>query len=255
MPDCAWEAHFSSAQLSRWQDAIARRFACRKFSGPAGIEQLSALHYAAAKAELPGVRLVFGSTDSDKLFINLPLFERFENARQYIAVIVEKSAPLAALHAGIAGQAMALELTSLGLGSCWVMGNFRQQLVQADVTEGEKILALIPFGIPQDPEGALNRRRRPLKDLCLDDPAAWPNWAFQAVESMRAAPSAVNLQPWRFSFHRNTLRLSGRGFPGIDYGITVLHAECALREVPRRWRFSADDKSLLISLEEDHEPV
>jgi hypothetical protein len=248
----AWEAFFSSAQLRRWSEAISLRFSCRKFKAPADIQQKSALHYAAARAGLPGVRLALGDCDCNRLFFHLPFVERIEYASQYVAVIIDKSIPKAVLHAGIAGQALALEMTSLHLGSCWVAGNFHRSSVGIPLKSGEHIAAVMPIGQPQSEEGASLRKRKPLRELCLDDPATWPLWAFQAVENVRGAPSARNSQPWRFSFFGNTLRISGRHINGINFGIAILHIECALRDLPHRWRYSTDEKSLLIALEETY---
>lgn len=251
----AWEAFFSSAQLRRWSEAIDLRFSCRKFKAPADIQQKSALHYAAARSGLPGVRLALGDCDCNRLFFPLPFVERIEYASQYAAVIIDKSVPKAALHAGIAGQALALEMTSLQLGSCWVAGNFHRSAVDIPLEPHERIAAVMPIGQPQNAEGASLRKRKPLRDLCLDDPAAWPLWAFQAAENVRGAPSARNSQPWRFSFFGNTFCVSGRHINSINFGIAILHIECALRDLPHRWRYTADEKSLLITLEDNNDAV
>lgn len=250
-----WEAFYSSAQLRRWGKAIDRRFSCRKFKAPADIQQKSALHYAAARASLPGVRMVLAECDCNKLFFSIPFVERIEYASQYAAIIVKRSIPNASLNAGIAGQALTLEMTSLNLGSCWVFGTFRRKAVDIQLETDERITAVIPFGQPQNPEGASLRKRKPLSALCLNDPAAWPLWAFQAAESVRGAPSAVNAQPWRFSYSGNTLCLSCRRMDSVDNGIAVLHMECALRDYSHHWRASADGRSLLISIKETHDAV
>ena len=251
----AWEAFFSSAQLRRWSEAIDRRFSCRSFKAPADIQQKSALHYAAARAALPGARLGLADCDCNKLFYSIPFMKRIEYASQYAAVIVSKKVPNAALHAGIAGQALTLEIASLNLGSCWVAGAFHKRAVDIPLDTDERIAAVIPFGQPQDPQGSSLRKRKPLSDLCVGDAAAWPLWAFQAAESVRGAPSAFNAQPWRFLYAGNTLCLSGRHIDRIDFGIAVLHIECALRDLPHHWRASADGKSMLVSPEEAHDAV
>lgn len=251
----AWEAFFSSAQLRRWSEAIDRRFSCRRFKAPADIQQKSALHYAAARAALPGVRLVLADCDCNKLFYALPFIRRIEYASQFAAVIVNKKVPGSSLHAGIAGQALTLEIASLNLGSCWVAGTFRKKAVDIPLDADERIAAVIPFGQPQDPQGSSLRKRKPLSGLCVNDPAAWPLWAFQAAESVRGAPSAFNAQPWRFSYTGNTLCLTGRRIDRIDFGIAVLHIECALRDLSHHWRASTDGKSLLVSPEEIHDAV
>lgn len=254
MSTCAWEGFFSSAQRKRWQEAIPHRFSCRSFSAPADMTQKSALDYTAARAGLPGVRLVLSECDCNRLFFPIPFVPRIEYAAQYAAVIIDPAVQHAALHAGITGQALVLEMTSLGLGSCWVSGNFRRSAVDIPLVGREKVVAVIPFGHPA-PQSAGDRKRKPLKELCLDDPAEWPNWAFQAAEAARQAPSAINAQPWLFSYSGNTMRLSGRGFGGINYGIAVLHMLCALNDLPHQWRWSGDGKGLLINMKEEHDVI
>lgn len=251
MPACPWEGFFSAAQLKRWSEAIPLRFACRRFSAPAGVDQQITLAYTAARVSLPGVRLALLDCDSNKLFLTLPFLRRIEYARQYVAVIVDTGVENAQLHAGISGEAMVLEMSAMGLGSCWVQGTFRRSAVDIPLSSREKVAAVIPYGQPSSKEGRRSRRRKPLKALCLDKPETWPNWAFQAAEAVRIAPSALNSQPWRFSRSGGTLRLSGRGFGNINFGIAAMHIECALNTQPHFWRFSSDKKGLLITYKEE----
>lgn len=250
MGQCAWENRYSLTQLARWNQAIPGRYSCRVFAGDAPIDSKAALHYMAARAELPGVRLAFSQGEAGRVFLPLPFVDRIANTRDYAAILVDAAHPLASLHGGVAGEALVLEAASLGLGTCWVSGSFRKSRVDIPLKKGEKIAALIPFGQPPHQEGVPGRRRKTLPELCLDDPSLWPNWAFQAAEAVRAAPSAVNLQPWRFSFTGNTLRLGGRGFPSLNFGIAVTHILCALHDFPHRWRMAADGDSLLIISED-----
>ncbi|NLD51353.1 MAG: hypothetical protein GX650_00530 [Clostridiales bacterium] len=250
MAGCAWEGFFSSAQLARWQEVIALRFSCRKFQAAADIQQLSALHYAAGRVALPGLRVELAECDSTRLFRAFPLIESVEYASHYMALIIQPEVPHALLHAGIAGEALVLEATAQGLGTCWIQGTYRRSAVQIALQPGERVAAVIPYGQPADPQGASRRRRKPLQALCLDDPATWPNWSYQAAEAVRAAPSALNGQPWRFSHAGNTMRLSGSGFGNLNYGIAVLHILCALHQVPHYWRWGEGQKSLLIRREE-----
>lgn len=251
MPACPWEGFFSPVQLKRWAEAIPSRSSCRTFSAPATMDEQSALAYTAARSSLPGVRLALLDCDSNALFIPIPLFPRIEYARQYVAVIIDTSVEHVQLHAGVSGEAMVLELAAMGLGSCWVQGNFRRSAVDIPLSPSEKVLAVIPYGHPSKRASGDKRSRKPLKALCLDKPEDWPNWAFQAAESVRVAPSALNSQPWRFSRSGNTLRLSGRGFGSVNYGIAALHMECAMHALPHDWRYSSDGRGLLITYKEE----
>lgn len=250
MEQLAWTNRYTLTQLERWAGAIPTRFSCRRYAGDANIDQKSALHYVAARVGLPGVRIVFSTCNANKLYYPLPFVGRVDKVTQYAAIIRDKGVPLSLLHAGIVGEALVLEATALGLGTCWIAGNYRKQHVDVALSENEVIVALIPFGRISKEESAAGKKRKPLQDLCLDDPSKWPNWAFQAAEAVRLAPSAFNAQPWRFSFTGSTWRMGGRGFPNVNFGIATLHALCALHAFPHTWRMTADGKGLLVAEEQ-----
>lgn len=250
MPECSWDGFFSNAQLKRWYEAIPLRFSCRKFSKPADAAQQNTLAYTAARVSLPGVRLALLNCDWNGLFFALPFVPRIEYASQYLALIIDTNVQNVVLNAGVCGEAMVLQMASLGLGSCWIQGNFRRSAVDIPLSSREKILAVIPYGYPAADENTQARKRKSLNEFCLDKPDSWPNWAFQAAEAVRSAPSALNSQPWRFSFSGSLLRLSGRGFGNVNFGIAALHIQCALHESDQQWRFSLDGKSLLISVKD-----
>lgn len=246
-----WQGIYQLPQLRRWQEAISSRFSCRAYAAPAELSQLSALAYAAQRVCLPGTRIAIASSGAEQLIIPVPLFPRFEGLRQYAVLMARRDLPMAGLIAGISGQAFVLEAAQLGIGSCWVSGNYRRGAARAHCREEEQVLAVIPFGQPADPQGALKRRRRDLGALCQDDPAAWPHWAYKAAEAVRQAPSAMNRQPWRLSFSGATLRLSSPRFGSLDDGIAVLHLEAACCRCERSWRSASDGRSILLKAEEN----
>ncbi len=250
-----WEGFYQTPQLARWLSAMPRRFSCRVFSGPPDLSQAAALEYAAQRDALKGVRIAISGKDAGELVTPLPLFPKFEGIGRYAAVLVRKDTPMGNLLAGISGEAFALELASMGLAGCWIMGNYRRSIVSSLVRVGESLKAVIPFGVPADSEGARFRKRRPLAALCQDDPAKWPLWAYQAAEAVRSAPSAMNRQPWKLSFTGNTLCLTGARLDSVDAGIAVMHLDCAAHTLSRQWRLSRDEKSLLMQIGENDEPV
>ena len=255
MDTLPWEGFYTAAQLARWHHAMPRRFSCRAFSGQPEVSRLAALEYAAERCALRGVRIALSARDAGDLVIPLPLFPRFEGVGRYAAVFTRPGTETADLLAGVSGEAFALELAAMGLSGCWMAGNYRRAIPLALAREGEKLAAVIPFGVPADPEGARHRRRKPLSAFCPDDPAGWPLWAYQAAEAMRSAPSAVNRQPWKISYAGNTLSFTGARLDSVDTGIAVLHLESAVHAMDRGWRLSRDGKSLLLQTGEQDEPV
>ncbi|MDD3109054.1 MAG: nitroreductase family protein [Eubacteriales bacterium] len=249
----AWQGYYRVPQLRRWQRAIATRFSCRAFLGPADVSQLAALEYAAQRVCLPGTRIALSARGADSLVIPVPLFPGFKGLQQYAVILAHRDLPRAGLLAGVSGEAFVLEAAHLGVGSCWMTGNYRRSRARALAREGEAVMAVIPLGQPLDPHGAKHRTRRDLRALCQDDPAGWPHWAYKAAEAVRQAPSALNRQPWRMSCAGNTLRLASPRFGGIDDGIAVMHMEAAAFAWKRTWRFGQDGRSLLLQAEETHD--
>jgi len=250
-----FEGFFNVSQLRRWLAAIPRRFSCRDYLAPAPAAEWAAMEYTAASVCLPGIRIALEREGAQDLIFPAPLFPQFKGLAQYAVILADKEAKDAALLGGISGQAFQLELVHQGLQGCWITGNYRRLVATASARPNENILAVMPFGQPRDPEGARKSRRRILTSFSPDDPTLWPYWAYHAAEAMRFAPSAVNRQPWRISFSGHTLRFEGKKRESIDTGIALMHLECALYELERAWRQSADNKSFLVQIKDEHEPV
>ena len=228
MDSCAVNGFFSSAQIEKYSAAVPERRSVRAFKGDPDVGQMSALHYAAARVALPGVRIALGEASADDLYRRLPLVEHIHGSRRYAAVIADERIPHAAIHAGISGEAFILEAVSLGVGTCWVAA-FKRGGVNVPLEEGEKVKAVIALGVPADAGGS--RKRKRLSEICASNPADWPFWAYNAAEYVRVAPSAVNLQPWRLSFAGNTLTLSSvRAGANLDMGIAMLHMTLGARD-------------------------
>jgi len=222
---------------------------------PAPAAEWAAMEYTAASVCLPGIRIALEREGAQDLVFPAPLFPQFKGLAQYAVILADKEAKDAALLGGISGQAFQLELVHQGLQGCGITANYRRLVATASARPNENILAVMPFGQPRDPEGARKSRRRILTSFSPDDPTLWPYWAYHAAEAMRFAPSAVNRQPWRISFSGHTLRFEGKKRESIDTGIALMHLECALYELERAWRQSADNKSFLVQIKDEHEPV
>lgn len=250
-----FEGFYSAPQLKRWLDAMPRRFSCRRFAGEADLGRMSALNYTAARVCVEGIRVAIVPKGAAEVVVPLPLFPRFEGLSQYAVILAGEGLAQPSFLAGVCGQAFQLELAALGLQGCWMTGNYRRLGAMEAARPGENVLAVMPFGIPSDPDGARQSRRKALSDFSPDDPTLWPYWAYHAAEAMRFAPSALNRQPWKVSCAGNTMSFSGHKPDSIDTGIAALHLLCALGGTPHHWRLASDGRTYLIQLEETHEPV
>ena len=228
MMECALNGFYTATQRKRFQEAVFRRRSIRKFAGEPDAVADSALQYAAGKVCLPGVRIELGSAQPDALFRRLLVVGGIVGTGRYAAVIVDDFVPESMLHAGISGEALVLEAVSLGLGACW-LGSFKRSGVKIPLRDNERLAAIIALGIPGETPGPM--RRKKLTDICYGEPSRWPQWAYNAAESLRCAPSAINLQPWRLNYAGRSMEMMCTRFAGdLDLGIGLLHMSLGVGE-------------------------
>lgn len=251
MDRCALNGFYAPAQREKWLAAVTRRRSVRSYADAPDVGQLSALNYAAARVCLPGVRIVIGEAPSALLFRKLPFVDTVSGTNRFAAIIANERADAhAALHAGVSGEALILEATALGVGTCWVMSYKRSGVSEIPLEPGEKILAVTPLGIPAE-ETAEGAKRKKLSEICAGDPTRWPLWAYNAAECVRRAPSAMNRQPWRLGYAGRTLMLSRGGMgTALDFGIAMLHLSLGMGKMEHTLRWE-EGKNIVSLVAED----
>jgi len=156
---------------------------------------------------------------------------------------------------GYRTQQIAVRLTEMGIGSCYVGALHREDAARANLglPPGARIGAALVFGAPaRDIAGravnALIRRaaraarKIPAESLfyqgTFDQPGAPPPELAPLIEAARAAPSAGNAQPWRFLWREGTLYLyvrRDRAFYRVyryhDGGCCMANVTLALRSL------------------------
>jgi len=141
-----------------------------------------------------------------------------------------------------------LDLTALGLGTCWLGGSFRRTAFgrAVDLSADEVQPAVSPVGHPaprKSPVDSLasavagSRGRRRWEELFLFAEDAAGPWS-ECLEAVRLAPSAANGQPWRVVqgtgpavFHFCKVRAASRPMQRVDMGIAMCHFELVAQEV------------------------
>lgn len=235
------ETLFSPAQKEKLTKAAFQRTSCRAYAAPPDTAELAALSYAAGRYALPRARVVVQATP-ETLFTPAMLgMLRVSGCTTAAVVIARENDPVSTLHAGIAGEALTLEATAMGLGSCWVAGTYRRKLLQVALEQGEAVLAVIALGHPRTPlpEGNVQRRRKPVERLFRGDLRLCGVQVQQAAKLVREAPSAMNMQPWQLSMGpENAFVVDVRDRSLLDAGIALCHAELALLD-PHAWHYGA----------------
>lgn len=168
-------------------------------------------------------------------------------------------------------EQIAVRLTALGIGSCFIASLGREDQVRArfELPEKARIGAFLIFGYPVTSlggrvfntaarwvVGAANKlpAERIFFHETFADPTRPPAELADIMEAARSAPSAANAQPWRFLWRagvlyifvqRNNARY-GTG-PGAEYrffdgGICMANVTLALEALGRagRWEMLAD---------------
>jgi len=162
-----------------------------------------------------------------------------------------------------------LELTELGLGTCWLGGTFDRSEFAKAIALKEKFVipAITPFGFATSKRslgdqlirlGAGSKARKPWSSLFFSHEAGKPLHEQElpelvdALEMLRLAPSASNHQPWRLIFSDGLLHFFLDRRPGyqrmfgsvdlqmVDMGIALCHFHLAAREqnISVEWMFN-----------------
>jgi nitroreductase len=177
---------------------------------------------------------------------------------------------------GFAMEQIILELTVLGLGTCWLGGTFKRSEYEKTIQleENHIIPAITPVGFPT-PQKSLKEKiiktlvraktRHPFNDLFFQSNLESSfgediDTEFkEALEMVRLAPSAENAQPWRviftesnkFHFYLKHSKIIEKTFPKIDLqkvdmGIAMSHFELYLNKSGFKisWRSDANGSFL-----------
>ncbi len=239
------------APAARWAAAAHNRRSRRSFDGRSpDPEALDALEEACgAIRPFAGVRVALGRQMPPGAFKGIVgSYGRVHGAPSGMVMVASGSGDQLHAAVGYTGEALVLEATALGLGTCWVGGMFDNDLAKkaTHLAAGERIFAISPLGYGAQkisgPERLVYRMkpgtpkpRKALEQIAPDIGATWPGWARAGVEAARIAPSAYNRQPWRFRMEGDGLVVSFDGpdtpvvSKRLDCGIAMLHVEIAIR--------------------------
>ncbi|MCM1152866.1 MAG: nitroreductase family protein [Muribaculum sp.] len=138
----------------------------------------------------------------------------FRNARNYIAVIIDRNYTDVIERAGYCAEQVVLKATSMGIGSCFVGGTYDRNSIDTPIRAGQEILFIIVIGYPDTIEA-----ERPLARLAMKiahrkkmdyesfyvEREGWPvekalkefKWLKDGLMAVACAPSSLNKRPVR----------------------------------------------------------
>ncbi len=177
---------------------------------------------------------------------------------KYFIAGVIKSSPAAVLDFGYLMEKNILAATSLGLGTCWIGGNFSRAgfLEKINAKPGEVVAAISALGYAAKNKHAADistrlfvsaDKRKPWKEIYFNGDPSIPLAEDSAgslkipLEALRLAPSASNKQPWRVIKDKDRLHIFLERTPNyrrapledlqlMDIGIGICNFDVAAEE-------------------------
>lgn len=158
-------------------------------------------------------------------------------APYYLMISVDKSRGGAMMEAGYVAQQLVLYLTAKSVATCYQGGLRCLNIAPA---QGMKQVMLIAFGNSREKifRNAEQARRKPLNRLCVFREAIDDEMR-TLLRAARLAPSAFNLQPWRFAVYGSRIHVLVRDAFGLSFmaettdfniGIMLSHLHLAAEE-------------------------
>ncbi len=230
--------------MERWYRATRARFAVRSYAADPTEEQLATLRETAGMLSARGVRI---EVVRDEAVFTGMFGNKIKGTNSFAALVSRGARPETA---GYIGEALVLEATALGLGSCWLGINFSKGGLKKAVPceADEKLVCVISLGkSAQEYVQGKRRTLEELTELAPEEYGALPEWKRCAIECARMAPSAVNAQPWSFDAAGEGIVVENIawnfGWGRLDCGIAMLHIELGAAHcgVTGEWR---EDKTL-----------
>lgn len=189
-----------------------------------------------------------------------------QNPPHLLVGVLAGESDLARIDLGYVLEQVVLEATRLGLGTCWIAGSYSPERAggAVNLASGEVAAAVVALGYPVERgwgrfhDRAVRRlvrghRRKPLAEISFAGRWGEP-WSPEkadpllttVLEYARLAPSAVNLQPWRFIIRPEDVVLATVHPAPIDAGIVMAHVALASTALgrPGRWTVRLGDTAL-----------
>lgn len=224
-------------------DTIAARRSVRSFDGkPLSSSQISDIKRSISQASSPfdGNYTIRLAEVGDGCEFRPSTYGVIKGARTYLLLGLDEN-PHSWLSGGFALEQVVLDITAMGIGSCWVSGTFSSSSFEAaaNLPKGQKLVAVVPIGIPATKKSFVEKvmrtfakcgTRKPFGSMFFMNNFSTPlpdDGPFvRPLDMMRWAPSAVNAQPWRALVRGNQVDFYYQGSGNaklLDMGIGLCH--------------------------------
>ena len=163
-----------------WIDALCARSSVRQYTGAPDKEQLDRLGETCRKLSWQGVKI--------RMFKGPGLKSQIKGTDVYAVIVAKRGTPMEV--EGYMGEALVLEATSMGLGTCWLGAGFYPDIINrnVDLQTDEAVHCVISIGKANLP--AFAPKRKELVKVCGMDEAQLGQlgaWQKEAVLAARLA--------------------------------------------------------------------
>ncbi|HHT28575.1 MAG TPA: nitroreductase [Firmicutes bacterium] len=226
--------------VQRWYEAIYQRKSVRNYTVQTpSAEALQGLQEVADQMRdaCPAARAVVVHDAPKAMFKGiLGSYGGVQGAPACVLFIADTEHRHHQMQLGYLGEAVILEATALGLGTCWIGGFFSANLAKqlTPIRPEERIIAVTPLGYPAIvrwdekllKSAARSNTRKPLAEICQPEPEQWPDWGRSGLAAARTAPSALNRQPWRFTLQDGTVSIAPN--KALETGVLTRRLDCGI---------------------------
>ena len=136
-----------------WIDALYARSSVRQYTGAPDKEQLDRLGETCRKLSWQGVKI--------RMFKGPGLKSQIKGTDVYAVIIAKRGTPMEV--EGFMGEALVLEATAMGLGTCWLGAGFYLDIINrnVDLQTDEAVHCVISIGKANLPAFAPKRKELP----------------------------------------------------------------------------------------------
>ena len=211
--------------------AINIRHACRSFSiDPVGSNEIEEIRKKINEINtFSGLDMSFLEDGSRAFASVFRTYGMFHNVRSLILIKGKEELDELPERAGYFGEELVLELTDMGLGTCWVAGSYDKKVIP--VPAGERLLCVITVGRPAADDFfqiQTDRKRKPAHKRFRADTEDIPAWFMDGIRALCQAPSALNSQKAYMDYssingHIEGMTPGGGVLEKIDLGIAERH--------------------------------
>ena len=216
-------------------EAIRARHAVRNYTtkplSPAIIDGLKEEIEQCNRLGQLHVQLVTENEGTFKSFI--PLFGRFKNVRNYIALAAKKRDGFY-VECGYYGARLMIKAQQAGLNSCWVTNTYNAQKCAVSLAPDEELTGVIAIGYGA--ADGTQHKSKSIESLCK--PCS-EQWFINGMNAAALAPTGLNRQNFFIEADGNAVSIhtkDNRPMSQIDLGIVKYHFEVGAGSENFTWR-------------------